>query len=42
MCEMCVHLYNCKFDDLILLVSLDFKTSWKMSTQIGGGEYVTM
>ena len=37
MCEMYVHLYNCKFDDLILLVSLDFKTSWKMSTQRGGG-----
>ena len=28
------------FDDLILLVSLDFKTSWKMFTQ--RGEYVTV
>ena len=33
-----MHLYNCKFDDLILLVSLDFKTLWKMFTQRGGIE----
>ena len=32
---MCVHLCNCKSDDLILMVSLDFKTSWKMFTQRG-------
>ena len=37
-CEMCVHLYNCKFDGLISLVSLNFKTLWKMFTQ--RGEYV--
>ena len=35
MCDLCV----CKLDDLILLVSLDFKTSWKMFTQ--RGKYVT-
>ena len=34
-------LCNCKFDGLILMVSLDFKTSWKMFTQ-RGGEYVTI
>ena len=34
-----MHLCNCKFGVLILLVSLDFKTSWKMFTQ-RGGEYV--
>ena len=33
---MCVHLCNCKFDGLILMVSLDFKTSGKMFTQRGG------
>ena len=33
---MCVHLCNCRFNILILLVSLDFKTSWKMFTQRGG------
>ena len=32
LCKMCVHLCNCKFDGLILLVSLVFKTSWKMFT----------
>ena len=31
MYDLCV----CKLDDLILLVSLDFKTSWKMFTQRG-------
>ena len=35
MCDLCV----CKLDDLILLVSLDFKTLWKMFTQ--RGKYVT-
>ena len=35
---MCVHLCNYKFDGLILMVGLDFKTSWKMFTQ--RGEYV--
>ena len=39
-CVKCVHLCNSKFDGLILLVSLDFKTSWKMFTQ--RGEYVTV
>ena len=36
---MCVHLCNCKFNGLVFMVSLDFKTSWKMFTQ--RGEYVT-
>ena len=35
---MCVHLCNSKFGGLILLVSLDFKTLWKMFTE--RGEYV--
>ena len=35
-CVKCVPLCICKFDGLILLVSLDFKTSWKMFTQRGG------
>ena len=34
-CVKCVILCLCKFDDLILLVSLDCKTSWKMFTQRG-------
>ena len=34
-CVECVHLCNCKFDGLVLMVSLDFKTSWKMFTQRG-------
>ena len=37
-CVKCVHLCIYKFDGLILLASLDFKTSWKMFTQ--RGEYV--
>ena len=36
---MCVHLCNCKFDGLIFMVNLDFKTSWKMFIQ--RREYVT-
>ena len=31
-----MHLCNCKFDGLIFMVSLDFKTLWKMFTQKGG------
>ena len=34
LCEM-YDLCVCKLDDLILLVSLDFKTLWKMFTQRG-------
>ena len=34
-CVKCVHLCNCKFDGLVFMVSLDFKTSWKMFTQGG-------
>ena len=30
-----MHLCNCKFDGLILMVSLDFKTSRMMFTQRG-------
>ena len=33
-----MHLYNCKLHGLVVMVSLDFKTSWKMFTQ--RGEYV--
>ena len=33
---MCVHLCTCKFDGLILMVSLSFKTSRMMFTQRGG------
>ena len=32
---MCVHLYDCNLEVSILLVSLDFKTLWKMFTQRG-------
>ena len=35
-----MHLCNCKFDGLVFMVSLDFKTSWKMFIQ--RGEYVTV
>ena len=32
---MCVHLCNCRFNNLILLVSVGFKTSRMMFTQRG-------
>ena len=32
---MCVHLCNCKLHGLVVMVSLDFKTSWKMFTHRG-------